>query len=68
MERSKDGDRGQKNTHTHIHTLWPSGAEWSLNKLIRIGDAYGFRGDSLGQWPIFNCLDATVRTTRQPGC
>lgn len=34
------------------------GAEWCLNKLIRIGDVYGFRGDRLGQWPIFNCPDA----------
>ncbi len=66
-------DRGRHthtytHTHTHTHTLWPSGVEWSLDKLIRIGDVYGFSRDSLELWPIFNCLDATVRTTRQPGC
>ena len=47
---------------------WDQGAEWSLDKLIRIGDAYGFWGDRLGQWPIFNSSDVPVRTTRQPGC
>lgn len=25
-----------------------------------------FEGTSLDQWLIFNCLDATVKTTRQP--
>lgn len=38
---TESGDLGMD---THIYTFWPSGAEWSLNKLIRKGDAYGFRG------------------------
>lgn len=42
MESPEDGDQGQENTRRH--TRWPTGAEWSLGKLIRIGDAYGFRG------------------------
>lgn len=34
---SKDGDQRQRNTHNH--TLRPSGAKWSPNRLISAKDA-----------------------------
>lgn len=50
---------------THKHTPWQ---KWSLYKLIRIGDVYGFRGPVWGSGWFLTAWTPTERTIRQKEC